>query len=213
MKSKFYYGGSYKSVAQKICDHINSSPQLLSPQTAHSPRAAGDAIESVVADKFGSFLGSWCTDYSSNSARRAMADIEFTDRDGFHSLVDVKTHREDTEFNMPNLTSVERLSRLYKSDNKVFSLIIVKYAVSDTAVRATKVTFCPIEFLDWDCLTIGALGWGQIQIANSNNIKLREPYSRKDWMLKLCEAMLQFYPNEISKINERINHFEQIKSD
>ena len=31
-------------------------------------------------------------------------------------------------------------------------------------IQVQKVHFVPIEFLSWDCLTIGALGWGQIQI-------------------------------------------------
>ena len=34
--------------------------------------------------------------------------------------------------------------------------------------------FVPIELLDWSCLTLGALGWGQIQIANSNNIVINK---------------------------------------
>lgn len=46
-----------------------------------------------------------------------MADLAFTDKEGFYSVVDVKTHRADTKFNMPNLTSVERLARFY-SDPK-----------------------------------------------------------------------------------------------
>ena len=55
-----------------------------------------------------------------------MADLAFTDKEGIYSVVDVKTHREDTRFNMPNLTSVERLARFYESDANVFSLIVVK---------------------------------------------------------------------------------------
>ena len=58
-----------------------------------------------------------------------MADLAFTDKDGIYSVVDVKTHREDTQFNMPILTSVERLSRFYESDTNVFALIMVKYLV------------------------------------------------------------------------------------
>lgn len=38
-----------------------------------------------------------------------MADLAFKDPDGFYYIVDVKTHRLGTAFNMPNLTSVERL--------------------------------------------------------------------------------------------------------
>jgi hypothetical protein len=69
----------------------------------------------------------------------------------------------------------------------------------------------PIEFLGWDCLTIGALGWGQIQIANSNYITVNPQYSRKEWMLELCDVLLEFYPKEITKINDRIGYFKQVQ--
>ena len=166
-------------MAEQIKTYINSSSEILSQHTAQSTRAAGDALESLVSDRFDAFLGNWCAEYSNEFARRAMADIAFTDKEGFYSAVDVKTHRENTKFNMPNLISVERLARFYESDYNVFSLIIIKYSVEDTKVMATEVTYTPIEFLDWECLTVGALGWGQIQIANSNNIKLIDRYSRK----------------------------------
>ena len=73
------------------------------------------------------------------------------------------------------------------------------------------VHFVPIEFLSWDCLTIGALGWGQIQIKNSNTINILEKSDRKDWMLALCDKLNSFYPNEISKIHKRLTYFEKIK--
>ena len=194
-----------------VREYINSSRDFLSPRTAGSPRAAGDAIEALVAEKFGEFLGDWCGQYSSDFARRAMADMAFTDKEGVYSVVDVKTHREDARFSMPNLTSVDRLARFYESDANVFSLLMIKYSIEDTSVTASEVLFSPIEFLDWSCLTVGALGWGQIQIANSNNIRVIEQYSRKQWMLQLCEAMLDFYPKEIGKIQDRIDRFKTVR--
>lgn len=211
MKSTFFYGGHYMTVADRIKEYINSVPDFLSPQTAKSTRAAGDAIEELIAAQFNTFLGDWCKEYSSSFARRAMADVAFKDKEDFYCVVDVKTHREDTKFNMPNLTSVERLSRFYEDDRNVFALIMVKYALAGNRVKAIKVSFSPIEFLDWKCLAIGALGWGQIQIANSNRILLRHGYSRKKWMLSLCETMLDFYPREVMKIHERIGRFEEVK--
>ena len=89
---------------------------------------------------------------------------------------------------------------------------MVKYAVEGTKVTVAEVTYSPIEFLDWNCLTIGALGWGQIQISNSNIINLRDGYSRKSWMLELCETMLEFYPKEIYKIKDRIDRFDEVKA-
>ena len=187
-------------------------PDFLTPQTANSPRAVGDALESIVAEQFGASLGEWCTEYSSDFARRAMADLAFTDQDGIYSVVDVKTHREDTRFNMPNLTSVERLTRFYESDSNVFAVLLIRYSIRGTTLTASDVTFVPIEFLDWDCLTVGALGWGQIQIANANQVHVRDRYSRKRWMLQLCDAMMEFYPREIDKIRSRIDRFADMRA-
>lgn len=212
MKSSFYYDGYYLEVAEKIKDYINDSPDFLSPQTAGSTRAIGDAIESLISEKFNTFLEDWCAEYSSDFARRAMADLAFTDKEGFYSIVDVKTHREDAKFNMPNLTSVERLARFYESNRNVFSLLMVKYEIDDTHLKAKEVNFSPIEYLDWDCLTVGALGWGQIQIANSNYIRINHGFSRKKWMLQLCDVMFDFYPKEIHKIKGRIERFDAVKT-
>ena len=211
MRSRFYFQGHHEGVATAIKRYINSQGGFLSPETAHSPRAVGDALESLVTERFESFLGNWCGEYSNEFGRRAMADMAFTDVEGIYSVIDIKTHREDTHFNMPNLTSVERLARLYESDNNVFSLIMIKYLVRGTDLEVADVLFSPIEFLDWECLTVGALGWGQIQITNANNILIVPQYSRKEWMLQLCDVMMGFYPREIEKITERIQRFEQVR--
>jgi hypothetical protein len=113
---------------------------------------------------------------------------------------------------MPNLTSVERLARFYEDDKNYFVMLMARYHVDRVRVVFTDVIFAPIEFIDWSCLTIGALGWGQIQIANSNRILLNPQYARKQWMLELCDILLGYYPREIAKITERIHHFEAIKA-
>ena len=212
MRSSFFYDGHCEKVAALLKRRLNSVPDFLTARTAPSTRATGDAIQEIIADEFDKLLGEWCQEYSSGFARRAMADVAFRDKEGFYCLVDVKTHREDTKFNMPNLTSVERLSRLYEDDWNVFSLVMVRYALNGSTVEVSDVLFVPIEFLEWECLTIGALGWGQIQIANSNRIKVNQGFSRKEWMLSLCEAMFQFYPREILKIEQRIDRFRNVKT-
>ena len=213
MRSNFYYRGHHQQVAVAIKDYLNSKEGFLSHETAHSPRAVGDALASLVANKFEDFLGDWCRDYSNEFARRAMADMAFTDVEGIHSVIDVKTHRKGTDFNMPNLTSVRRLARLYESDYNVFSLIMIKYSVQKTDLEVLDVLFSPIEFLDWRCLTVGALGWGQIQITNANDIQVTPKNSRKEWMLQLCDVMMEFYPQEIEKIMGRIQHFKEVRED
>ncbi|MGA3080985.1 MAG: hypothetical protein ABSD44_06345 [Terracidiphilus sp.] len=211
MKSKLFHTDEYLAIQTRVRDLINSNPDFLSQNTARSTRAAGDAIEDIVARSFDQILGPVCSEYSSDFARRAMADVAFNDVDGLYYIVDVKTHREDTKFNMPNLTSVERLSRFYEDDSNYFTVLMISYSVVGNTARVSEVKFIPIEFLGWDCLTIGALGWGQIQIANSNFVTVRPGYSRKQWMLDFCDVMLEFYPKEISKIGDRISRFEQVR--
>jgi len=211
MKSAIFYTDAYRDIESQVKDFINKHPSFLSARSLDSPRAVGDAIESIVRDEFDEILGDLSQEYSAQFARRAMADIAFTDRDGLYYIVDVKTHRTDTHFNMPNLTSVQRLARFYEDDTNYFVLLLIAYHIAERPV-VTSVTFVPIEFLSWESLTIGALGWGQIQIANAKHIKINHGYSRKQWMLELCDAVLAFYPREIAKIHERIDYFEKIRA-
>ena len=214
MKSPLFQLNQYQQLEIKIRDFLNSQSDSLSGSTVESTRAVGDAIENILAENFHSILGdAICKTYSSEFSRRAMADLAFEDRDDFYYVVDVKTHRLSTKFNMPNLTSVERLARFYSADKNYFVVLMVKYDISGLRAVIQEVSFVPIEFLAWSCLTIGALGWGQIQIANSNLITINPQYSRKKWMLELCDELLEFYPREIAKIDARIRKFQSIRAE
>ena len=212
MKSEIFYGDSYKEIENKIENVLNRGPDFLSKDTISSTRATGDAIQHILEENFEDILGGVSKEYSGKFARRAMADLVFTDRNDLYYVVDVKTHRLETKFNMPNLTSVERLARLYQDDTNYYAMLMVAYnVVSDVHIDVDRVHFVPIEFLSWDCLTIGALGWGQIQIANAKNIIVNHGYSRKKWMLELCDVLFQFYPREIEKAKDRIEHFKRVE--
>jgi|SRR3989338_3089873 len=210
-KSSIFYTNKYKEIEKGVLSFLNKQKDFLSLRSINSPRAVGDAIQSVISDNFLSILGDVIKEYSPSFARRAMADLAFTDKDGFYYVVDVKTHSLDTKFNMPNLTSVERLSKFYEEDINYFILLKIDYKIKGTGVIIKHVTFAPIEFFNWNCLTIGALGWGQIQIANANIVNIAPKTNRKNWMLDLCDTLLDFYPKEIGKIGERIDRFKKVR--
>ena len=210
MKSQIFYTDMYKEIESKIVMTLNSHEDFLTDATARSTRAVGDAIEGILFDEFPNILGDCCREYSPSFARRAMADLAFKDTDDLYYIVDVSTHRTDTHFNMPNITSVERLARFYEDDTNYFVVLSVKYTITGIKAQISKVHFAPIEFFMWDCLTVGALGWGQIQIANSNYVNVQR-YSRKRWMLEFCDVMLNFYPKEIEKIGPRIERFKKVR--
>lgn len=203
----------YLTIEQRICDMLNTEKGYLSASTVKSTRAVGDAIQDILGERFKSLIGvDVCKEYSADFARRAMADLAFEDTNGYYYVVDVKTHRLSTTFNMPNLTSVDRLARFYEADDNFFVALLVVYDIRDIDVVVERVHFVPIEFLEWDCLTIGALGWGQIQIANSNKIQIDPSQSRKDWMLQMCDILVdEFYPKELGKIDKRIDRFRKLR--
>jgi hypothetical protein len=211
-KSRLFDDDSFVAFELKIKDYLNNYRDYITASTAKSTRAVGDAVQDILSEKFADLLGpEICAKYSTDFARRAMADLAFEDTSGCYYIVDVKTHRLSTKFNMPNLTSVERLAKFYEDEKDYFVVLIVAYEVSGMNVKVEKVTFAPIEFLSWECLTVRALGWGQIQIANSNRILIKPRYSRKLWMIELCDTLLEFYPREILKIDKRIQYFQIVK--
>lgn len=211
MKSPLFEPKTREGIERKVRDLLNEQADFLSADTAESTRAAGDAIQSIIEDHFAEILGDLVGEYSASFARRAMADLAFKDKVNNYCVVDVKTHREGTAFNMPNLTSVDRLARFYEDDTNYFVMLMVKYAVTGTKVTVQHVHFIPIEHLKRDCLTIGALGTGQIQIADSKRIEIDPSQKRRAWMLEFCDTVLAFYPREITKITKRIGKFEKVK--
>lgn len=201
--------------ADKVLKLLNEKGRdIVGERSMNSPRAIGDAVQDFLSEKGGlkrclpkSFLKSFESDFE----RRSMEDMAFYDKENNYYAVDCKTHNLNTVFNMPNLISARRLANFYKNDMNTFCVLIVEYEVKNKQINYTKCHFCPIEAFGWECLTLGALGWGQIQIANANNIIINKEFNRKSWMLKLCESIEAFYDEEISKIGERKQWFNEIK--
>jgi hypothetical protein len=200
-----------EAIQANVLSLLNSGGDALGLTLRSSPRSVGDSIQDYLAQNLQNILPNDLLDeYASEFSRRAMADVAFKDRDENYYVVDIKTHCLSTKFNMPNLVSVERLSRFYEEPSNHFSIMYVAYELTENGWVFSDCKFVPIEYLDWTCLTIGALGWGQIQIANANVINI-VPQSRRHWMLNLCDVLMEFYPREIAKIGNRLTHFEAIR--
>ena len=44
------------------------------------------------------------------------------------------------------------------------------------------------------------------------DILSRPQNPRKAWMLELCDTLFEFYPREIAKITDRIEHFKSVRA-
>ncbi len=198
----------YKHIEDTLGKHFNSQPHVLEDK---EPRAIGSFVEKLIADNFKTLVIT--EEYTISVNRKSMADISYRDKKNNYYAIDIKTHRlNDSSFNMPNLISIKRLSKFYEESSlNHFMILKVDYNTTDSGIKIKNVTYNPIEFYAWECLRIGALGWGQIQIANANSIRI-EKNTRKNWMVELCNQALKHYQDEINKIeNTRRKYFCEAK--
>jgi hypothetical protein len=203
----------HHATEQRVKEYLNSQKGFLSAATANSSRAVGDAIQTLLTANFSTIIGPPYVCEERVFSRREMADLAFEDANGVHHLVDVKTHRQEARNPKPNLVAADRLATLYEDPNEYFVVLLVRYSVDSTfEVAVSDVVIAPIEHFSWDCLRIGALGRGQIQLANSNKIVIDASQSRRDWMLKLAERALTFYADEVDRIRtKRIVRFQELR--
>jgi hypothetical protein len=199
----------FKKIETKCLEILNSE-QFMS-EMLDSPRAVGDAVQEFLAKRFEECLSEIGFNFNSDFSRRSMADLAFNDKEGNYHVVDIKTHSLDGEFSMPNLISIERLFRFYEDSKNFFDLLLVDYSIENDRIVFKKVKFQPIENLDLNCLTIGALGWGQLQIKSMEKVNFLE-IERGEWLLKLLEKIEKFYDTEKKKIESRKEHFSSIKN-
>ncbi len=92
MTSRIFSTQASSTIERDTLALLNTESDFLTPSTLESTRAAGDAIQSILAEKFKSILGIWVSEYSTDFARRAMADLAFKDISGYDYIIDVKSH-------------------------------------------------------------------------------------------------------------------------
>ena len=212
ISTKVFETKTLNTLQDNLLNLLNSCPDFDNSHIVNSPRAVGDTVQEILGCKMSNcFPSGLIKNFNDSFARRSMADVAFMDYEDNYFIVDIKTHNRDTDFNMPNLTSVERLSRFYEDDKNYFVILLAEYKVVKGKIEFDAIRLIPIEHLKWDCLTIGALGWGQIQIANARVVNIERSQTRKNWMLQLCNILNIFYPKEISKIEKRLTYFEKVR--
>lgn len=201
---------------RKVLQLLNEEGKyIVQGLSLSSPRAVGDAVQTFLSEQNGlreCVPAEALLSFEKDFERRSMEDMAFYDNENRYYAVDCKTHNLNTTFNMPNLISVRRLANFYKNDSNYFCILIVEYEIKDNHLVYHTCHFKPIEAFSWDCLTIGALGWGQIQIANANVLNFNSKIDRKEWMLQLCNLLDMFYDEEIGKIGERKLWFNEIRN-
>ena len=124
MASELFITDIRQKIENTVINLLNNN-QLMNYNTVNSPRAVGDAVQGFLEKNISQCLpNNLVTNINTSFARRAMADLAFEDTQNNYYVVDIKTHNLNTNFNMPNLTSVERLARFYGDHKNYFVLYI-----------------------------------------------------------------------------------------
>ncbi len=212
MESKnIFQTGKSSEIEKELQKRMGLIKSMFSSQSLNSPRAVGDSIQDIIEELFIELLDNDNSfKVEKSTTRRSMADLTVVDKNKFTYFVDIKTHNLNTEFNMPNLSSIKRLYDLYKDDNKFFALLFISYKTENNVFDLKNISFFPIEYVNWKSLTIGALGWGQLQILNSNKIILDEEQTRSSWIKTFNKKIKIFYENEKVKIDKRQKYFSNL---
>ena len=157
VKSEIFYGKRNIAIAKEIKTYLNAQSKE-SLGIGSTVRTAGDSIPTKLKKEIVKILGDFATSISFPTSRKKIANVVFDGKDGLKYFLDVITHNTETKFNMPNITSVDILQELYSDNRNIFIVLLIDYNPSLASNFITNIHFTPIEFLSWECLTIGALG-------------------------------------------------------
>ena len=103
-----------KLAGEVIGNLQENATNIFSKYSITSTRNVGDTIQNYLGDKcFPELLKKYSvTDVVNHTGGKDFPDITFT-HGGIEYVIDVKTQRENTKFNMPNITSLERIKKFY----------------------------------------------------------------------------------------------------
>ncbi len=212
MKSKIFHSSQYKKIQTDIKNRLNKfSREELG--IARTVRESGDRISNAVTKEASDILKKISTKFTASEGSKAMEAFTFWDQDRLEYHVDIITHRIEAKFSMPNITSVDRLQKLYEADKAFFITSVIDYSTNSKKDNVSRVTMVPIEFLSWKCLRIGSLGTGQLQIKKASEIVVDTRKTRKDWMLEFADNLLDFYINQSKKIVGYMDKANKLKKE
>jgi hypothetical protein len=118
-------------------------------------------------------------------------------------LIDVKTRQLNTEFNMPNLISVDRLDRILSDQTKDLYYWLIDYSVNDQGeCSISHSTIRAIWTMPWSALAIQNLGKGQLQIKDWTAMDQQYAGSRETWLGDLRIQRRQFYLKQAQKFQK-----------
>jgi|APGre2960657404_1045060.scaffolds.fasta_scaffold01623_9 hypothetical protein len=179
--------------------HSHLLPFMADESLSH--RAVGDMIEHLSSKIISN---QYQAQFTKSKSKKSVDDFSIS-VDKIKHLFDIKSHHiNESGFSMPNLISVKRLIKLLKDEELTLNYIFIDYKRKEGKVEIAEIKIIPIWELDWNCLSIGALGYGQIQISNKNKPIITTQIGRNEWKNILKKQVINFYCKQIVKYEKQM---------
>ena len=182
---------------------LEKSQKEFSVSDYLSHHSVGDIMENYCCNRALDHFGSSCI---KSKSKRSIEDFTIL-QDKIINYYDVKAHHiqgNKKGFSMPNLVSIKRLKKLIKDGNKTLNYIFIDYTRDGNKIMVVDAKVVNIYEIGWSNLTIGSLGYGQLQIKDNNKKVEIVPYDKESWEMNLKKMATNFYIKQIAKYEKQI---------
>jgi len=170
-------------------------------------RTVGDLVESKVTEILMNAKSDLITETKGPRSKKSIEDVTLVS-DLVSFYIDPKTHDMDSGFSMPNLTSIDKIKKLFLCDNKELIYVSVKYKLENGWVNIVDIKVFFIWELDISVLGVGALGKGQLQIKNAKKDLVFTDKGKQKWYSDFKKLVQEYLRKQIIKINKQILEWE-----
>lgn len=166
-------------------------------------RTVGDVIESKISDIIFNNNSELITEKKRARSKKSIEDVTIISN-GIKFYIDPKTHDENSDFSMPNLTSIEKIKKLFSSTCEELIYVFVTYGLDSNIVLIRDIKVFFIWELDINILGVGALGKGQLQIKNANEPIVITNEGKISWYENFKLLVKKFLEKQKNKIDKQI---------
>ena len=192
-----------KSIKQYIKNLLNDKLTNFELVNGGQQRTIGDLIEFKVSEILYNDTNELISEKKLPRSKKSIEDVTLISN-GIKYYIDPKTHDINSQFSMPNLTSVEKIKKLFLTNEKELVYVFVVYSLVDHVVIIEDIKVFFIWELDISILGVGALGKGQLQIKNANIDIVFTNKGKIEWYSNFRKLVQEYLIKQIIKINKQI---------
>jgi len=190
-------------IKQHIKELLDEQLQNFELIEGGQQRTVGDLIESKVSEILFNSISELISEKRAPRSKKSIEDVTLVSN-GVLYYIDPKTHDINSDFSMPNLTSVEKIKKLFDTTDKELIYVFVSYAITDGMVIISDIKVFFLWELDISILGVGALGKGQLQIKNANKDLVFTQKGKVGWYGDFKLLMQEFLKKQLIKVNKQI---------